>query len=127
MKIITEQFAFDLYDQDNSGVIDVAEAQYMLKDIYGEEFERSPRAKKVHQKLSELEISELKLPAFREFAGKHKAMLYPAFALQLSLRKYIVGKSFWKKQTAARTKICRGKYMTMEEIIGEDLFRQQQE
>ena len=124
---ITEQFAFNLYDQDKSGIIDVSEAQYMLKDIYGEEFERSPRAKKVYQKLAELEISELKLQAFREFTAKHKAMLYPAFALQLSMKKYIVGESFWKKQTAVRTKICRGEYLTMEEIIGEELYQQQRE
>lgn len=120
-----EQFAFDLYDKDSSGTIDVSEAQFMLKDIYGEDFERSPRAKKVYQKLAELEISEINFPVFMEFTQKHKAMLYPAFALQLSLKKYIMGTAFWKKQAAARLMLCRGQYQTIEEIIGEELIEKQ--
>jgi hypothetical protein len=124
-RIFVEQFAFDLYDADNSGVIEVSEAQFMVKDIYGEEFERSPRAKKVYQKLEELDLSEIDFPAFREFTQKHKAMLYPAFALQLSLKKYVMGEAFWKNQAENRYKICRGRYMTMEAIIGEELFEKQ--
>mmetsp|Transcript_479 Transcript_479/g.1123 ORF Transcript_479/g.1123 Transcript_479/m.1123 type:complete len:343 (-) Transcript_479:904-1932(-) len=120
-----EHFAFDLYDTDNSGVIDVSEAQFMLKDIYGEDFDRSPRARKVHQKLDDLGMTEIDFPAFRDFTHKHKAMLYPAFALQLSLKKYIMGKAFWKQQAKNREKICGGKYKTIQAIIGEELFEKQ--
>lgn len=123
----TEQFAFDLYDKDNSGAIDVSEAKFMLKDMYGEEFDRNPRAKKVYQKLSELNTSDIRLPAFIDFTSKHKAMLYPAFALQLSMKKYILGEAFWKKQAAKRLMICHGEYRTMEDIIGVELFQKQKE
>lgn len=120
-----EHFAFDLYDTDNSGIIDVSEAQFMLKDIYGEEFDRSPRARKVHQKLDDLGMAVMDFPVFRDFTHKHKAMLYPAFALQLTLKKYIMGKAFWKRQAQNREKLCRGEYKTIQAILGEELFEKQ--
>jgi Ca2+-binding EF-hand superfamily protein len=39
-------FAFDLYDQDKSGYVDVKEAKHMVKDVYGEKFEQNVHAKR---------------------------------------------------------------------------------
>jgi hypothetical protein len=119
------QYAFDLYDNDKSGIIDICEAQFMVKDIYGKDFERSARAKKVYHKLAELELSELNFQTFLDFTQSHKAMLYPAFALQLSLKKYIMGKAFWKRQALRRLKFSNGRYRTFKDILGEDLFEKQ--
>lgn len=112
-----EHFAFDLYDTDNSGHIDITEAQYMIKDIYGEEFEHNAFAKKAHQKLAQLDTSTIDFQTFHNFSINHKAMLYPAFALQLGLRKYIMGNSFWHKQAVNRLKMSGGKYKSVIEII----------
>ena len=97
----------------------------MLRDIYGEEFERSSRAKRVYQKLTELEIAEINIAVFTEFTNKHKAMLYPAYGLQLNLKRYIMGVSFWKKQSAVRLAIGKGKFMAIRDIIGQELYQKQ--
>ena len=120
----TERFAFDLYDEDNSGVIDISEAQLMVKDVYGKQFERNPRAKSVYQKLSELKTPHMTFRGFQAFARTHKAMLYPAYSFQLNLKKYIMGKSFWKKQAKNRIKMCKGTYKSIDEILGPDFFPQ---
>jgi Ca2+-binding EF-hand superfamily protein len=53
---MVERFAFDLYDKDDSGTIDLEEAQHMVKDIYGVRFETNPRAKLAYSKLKELDL-----------------------------------------------------------------------
>lgn len=113
-----EHFAFDLYDIDHSGNIDVSEAQLMIKDIYGIEFDRNARAKLAFQKLGELETLSLNFPAFSAFVRKHKAILYPAYSLQLSIKKYFIGKSFWKRQALKRLELSGGQYRSVFEILG---------
>ena len=117
MLIYAEHFAFDLYDTDHSGHIDIEEAQFMVKDIYGEEFEHNAYAKRACHKLAELDMSKIDFETFHAFSQKHKAMLYPAFALQVSLKKYIMGNSFWRKQARNRLRISGGKYKPVVEII----------
>lgn len=121
-RLLLEHFAFDLYDTDNSGHIDLEEAQFMIKDIYGEEFEHNVFAKRAHQKLAELELEKIDFPVFSEFSHTHRAMLYPAFALQMNLKKYIMGAKFWHRQAINRLKISNGKYKTVTDIIGKENF-----
>jgi hypothetical protein len=94
----------------------------MIKDIYGEEFEHNVFAKRAHHKLAELELSKIDFPAFLAFTHKHKAMLYPAFSLQLNLKKYIMGSAFWHRQAINRLKISNGKYRSVTDIIGKKNF-----
>ena len=94
----------------------------MVKDIYGEEFEHNVFAKRAYHKLAELELSTIDFPTFVEFSHKHKAMLYPAFALQMSLKKYIMGHSFWHRQAINRLKMSNGSYRTVTAIIGRNDF-----
>lgn len=117
-----EHFAFDLYDADHSGNIDIEEAQFMVKDIYGAEFEHNVHAKRAYHKLAELEISKIDFKAFAAFAHKHPAMLYPAFALQMNLKKYIMGNAFWHRQAQHRLQISQGQYRTVTDLIGRDNF-----
>lgn len=117
-----EHFAFDLYDTDNSGHIDIEEAQFMIKDIYGEEFEHNVFAKRAYQKLSEIDLDRIDFKAFAAFSHKHRAMLYPAFALQMNLKKYIMGTKFWHRQAINRLKLSNGQYRTVTDIIGKTNF-----
>jgi hypothetical protein len=114
---MVERFAFDLYDKDDSGTIDLEEAQHMVKDIYGVRFETNPRAKLAYSKLKELDLFSISFRTFSNFVHKHQAMLYPAFTLQLNLIKYIMGKKFWAKQAANRVKLSRGQYRSVIDII----------
>ena len=114
----SERFAFDLYDTDDSGKIDLEEAQHMVKDIYGVDFATNPRAKLAFQKLAELELFSISFHTFLIFVRKHQAMLYPAFTLQLNMMKYIMGTKFWKRQAVNRVIISRGQYRNITDIIG---------
>lgn len=120
--LFLEHFAFDLYDADNSGNIDIEEAQFMVKDIYGAEFEHNVHAKRAYHKLAELELSKIDFQTFLKFTHKHQAMLYPAFALQMSLKKYIISTSFWHRQAQHRLKLSGGEYQTVTELIGKNNF-----
>ena len=122
-----EHFAFDLYDADHSGHIDIEEAQFMVKDIYGEEFEHNVHARRAYHKLAELEVSKIDFPTFLEFTHKHQAMLYPAFALQMSLKKYIMGVSFWQRQAQHRLRISNGEYKTVTDLIGKTNFHKKRQ
>jgi Ca2+-binding EF-hand superfamily protein len=39
-------FAFDIYDKDHSGYIDLKEAQSMVKDVYGTKYDQNVHAKR---------------------------------------------------------------------------------
>lgn len=39
-------FAFDIYDQDKSGYIDLKEAQNLVRDVYGSKYELNVHAKR---------------------------------------------------------------------------------
>jgi Ca2+-binding EF-hand superfamily protein len=45
-KSLFEVFAFDLYDVDKSGAIDIAEAQQLIMDVYGSKFETDVHARR---------------------------------------------------------------------------------
>jgi hypothetical protein len=112
-----ERFAFDLYDKDDSGTIDLEEAQHMIKDIYGDQFDTNPRAKLAYKKLLDLDLVSISFRTFSIFVHKHQAMLYPAFTLQVNLINYIMGKKFWEKQSANRVVLSRGRYRSVIDII----------
>ena len=95
----------------------------MLRDIYGKDYERNPRAKKVQQKLQELDMTRIDFPVFKDFIQKHPAMLHPAFTLQHHLKKRIMGAAFWKRQAATRAKIGGRKYVSIEDIAGDLLSK----
>lgn len=113
-----EHFAFELYDIDHSGNIDMSEANLMVKDMYGEDLEHNFHAKLALQKLHELDVNCLEFPAFFDFVRAHKAMLYPAYSLQLNVKKYFLGKSFWKRQARNRRLMSNGQYKSVVDILG---------
>jgi hypothetical protein len=80
-------FAFDLYDKDSSGVLDVEEVQQMLKDVYGKSYQSNGNAKRVFSKIEELKTVDglIDIDTFRKFTSKQQALLYPAFEVQVAL------------------------------------------
>ena len=49
-------FAFDLYDQDDSGMIDRDEMNQILVDIYGKNLSSNGSAKQIQRKLADLYV-----------------------------------------------------------------------
>tara|TARA_B100000780_G_scaffold239983_1_gene181900 strand:- start:830 stop:2092 length:1263 start_codon:yes stop_codon:yes gene_type:complete len=109
------RFAFELYDEDQSGAIDVDEMTLMLKDVYGKKaLTSSKQASHVLDKIKVLGGGltnsvdiEVPYPIFLDFCNKHPALLFPAFHLQLTLQTKIIGRRFWEGLEKKRDRIAR--------------------
>lgn len=113
-----EHLPFDLYDSDHDGAIEVAEAQLMIKDIYGDDFSHDTRAKIVHQKLEEYDEGYfINYPEFSSFVKRYNAALYPAYGLQLSIKNKTMGKMFWMQQASRRLSMGNGEYLSIDQIL----------
>lgn len=113
-------FAFDLYDNDNSGEIDLGEVELLLKEVYGREFQSSTQAQTIMAKLrgGDLGIERnINVDQFREFCRTHPAVLYPAFVLQTQIQVKILGSKFWLACSNARIKLSNGEYVSIAGIL----------
>ena len=90
-------FAFDLYDDDASGFIDGEEMTRMVKDIWGNGYKHSIYSLKILDLLARKIDVQISHEAFDRFAKKHPAMLFPAFQMQKTLQRRIVGLGFWHR------------------------------
>ena len=106
------RFAFELYDEDQSGMIDVEEMTLMLTDVYGKRALTS--SKQANHVLAKIKVLgggltsnqvEVSYPVFLDFCNKHPALLFPAFHLQLTLQTKIIGRRFWEGLERKRDKI----------------------
>lgn len=112
-------FAFDLYDLDKSGHIDLDEAQTLIKDVYGAKFEQNVHARKTYNKLGALDTDQIDLESFKEFSRKHQALLYPAFEMQNRFQKCVVGNTFWAVYSKQRVQVFKDRYIPIEEILAQ--------
>lgn len=113
-------FAFDLYDNDNSGEIDIGEVELLLKEVYGREFQSNTHAQTIMAKLrgSELGLARnINVDQFREFCRTHPAVLYPAFVLQTQMQEKILGSKFWIACSNARVALSSGAYVDIAAIL----------
>lgn len=113
-------FAFDLYDNDNSGEIDLSEVELLLKEVYGREFQSSTHAQTIMAKLRGSELGmerNINVDKFREFCRTHPAVLYPAFVLQTQMQEKILGPRFWSSCSNARVELSSGKYVDIAAIL----------
>ena len=107
------RFAFELYDEDQSGSIDVEEMTLMLKDVYGKKALTNNRnaafvldkIKVLGGGLTNATTIEVSYPIFLDFCNKHPALLFPAFHLQLTLQTKIIGRRFWEGLEKKRDRI----------------------
>jgi len=119
-------FAFDLYDGDSSGKIDVSEVGGILKEIYGSQFMYNPNAQRIfqnflnHEKFCPLTADgsdELGIRQFSEFVNCHPSLLWPAFQIQETLRENFGGKSMWAKLSRIRIELSHGEYIDVNQIL----------
>lgn len=113
-------FAFDLYDNDNSGEIDLGEVELLLKEVYGREFQSSTQAQTIMAKIRGGDLGverNINVDQFREFCRTHPAVLYPAFVLQTQMQVKILGSKFWLACSNARVKLSSGEYVNIAGIL----------
>lgn len=60
-----------------------------------------------------------KIDTFRIFVKTHRAMLFPAFQVQLALQRKFLGTAFWENNANRRMEICNGKYVSVGTFISE--------
>ncbi len=95
-------FAFDLYDVDGNGALELDEVEHMCKDIYGAGFQTHHLAGQILDRIARMRNSrfgtgEISVERFAVFAQTHPALLYPAFILQSRLQSAVCGAAFWRR------------------------------
>ena len=119
LNILEAIFAFDLYDLDKSGNIDLDEAQTLIKDVYGAKFEENVHARKTFNKLGALDSKQIDLESFQDFSRRHQALLYPAFEMQNRFQKLVVGNVFWEVYSRQRVQVFKDRYIPIQEILAQ--------
>jgi len=118
-----DMFAFSLYDMDGSGYLSATEVEAMMHDIYGNsrdsKVESKFLTKNIIQDLHRKERNgdEFNLDDFRAFARDHQALLFPAFQMQFTLQRKVMGYAFWKKHAKRRIALSNGSYVTVENFL----------
>lgn len=59
----------------------------------------------------------ISIAALKEFAKHHQALLYPVFKLQHHMQEHVMGVAFWRKASNRRVELCKGKYVTMADLL----------
>jgi len=97
------RFAFELFDADDSGFIDLDEMKLLLRECYGKhKYKKTQAARHILNELESMiekgkNVGGLNLNDFNEFCLHHPALLYPAFELQQALQQNVLGSQFWQE------------------------------
>lgn len=106
--LVLASFAFCIFDLDDSKTLDVAEIRNMAVMVYGNKTDRVDNVlEKLMAECDEFGVVGKK--AFVEFTKKYPLSLFPAFAMQQTLRRNIIGVTHWDEATEARNKNFSGK------------------
>jgi hypothetical protein len=97
-------FAFSLFDKDHSHVLHRSEVIEMTKYVYGTEHGHNRTLDQTIDKMETDIDGNVTFEAFREHTKKNQSILFPAFVIQRTLRRAILGELFW---TAAERKRMR--------------------
>jgi len=96
-------FAFDLYDNDNSGEIDTGEVELLLKEVYGREFQSNTQAQAIMAKIRGGDLS--------------MDRNINVFVLQTQMQEKILGTKFWVSCSNARVELSSGEYIDIAGIL----------
>ena len=97
------RFAFELFDSDDSGFLDLDEMKLLLRECYGKhKYKKTQAARHILAELDSMIekgncVGGLNLKDFNEFCLHHPALLYPAFELQQALQQNVLGSQFWQE------------------------------
>lgn len=73
---------------------------------------------RVAKELAELEAKgDVGLDQFLEFTRTHHSLLWPAFQMQLALKKKMIGIGFWQTHAERRVKLTKNKYVKIKDLL----------
>jgi len=96
-----KKFAFDLFDFDGSGTIDMMEFKQLLAIIHGNQ-NVDAKAEKLMEVLDDDQTKHITYEEFNRNVQKLPSLLFEAFSLQSKLRVKCGGHSYWKGATKRR-------------------------
>lgn len=64
-----------------------------------------------------LSEGEITLDRFVKFTQNHHSLLFPAFQMQLALKKSILGVRFWELCSERRVQLSKNKFVTIKQLI----------
>lgn len=108
------EFAFDLFDTDNSSRLTHKELEEMVSIVYGRA-DLGGQIKKVLQEMDRGGDGMVSKKEFVDHVRKFPALLFPAFELQDQLRKAVCGEDFWMRKTATAATYLKSEHV--QEII----------
>lgn len=100
------KFAFDLFDNDNSGTIDKKEIKDLILMVYGKK-KLDENLAKFLKRYDKDGGGTIDLNEWRESEKRNRTMLFPAFELQKQMRDCVLGESYWLKATRMRVQRLR--------------------
>lgn len=119
-------FAFQIYDLDNSKALDSFEIVRMLQEAYGSnkrmDQNTTDLCKMLRKDAKSKNGQEIKLYDrlnFRAFVLRQKSTFYPLFVLWREMRFKVMGTDFWDKMTKAREKTGELERIDIENFKGE--------
>lgn len=113
---------FDLYDTDHNGHISLAEADYMLEDVFGAEWASNNEAKVAHTWLHErdealLGAPDLGVDAWSTFVSANLGIQAGILRTRLLLQNKVIGLGFWTYCVSKSATIYVGRTATVEKIL----------
>eukprot|EP01029_Cantina_marsupialis_P029734 TRINITY_DN782097_c0_g1_i1.p1 TRINITY_DN782097_c0_g1~~TRINITY_DN782097_c0_g1_i1.p1 ORF type:complete len:238 (-),score=21.88 TRINITY_DN782097_c0_g1_i1:305-1018(-) len=111
------KFCFKLFDQDDSGDLEINEVVDLVKEVYGNSYENNSRVKALMSQLDADGDGDVSFPEFEKFNRQHPALLFPAYCIQQTLRRRLFGTDFWKAQSKSRQELGGGRTKTIFELL----------
>lgn len=102
------KFAFDLFDVDGSGSIDIVEVRKLVQICQGKK-KLDSEAQQVMDRLDKDHDGEVRLVEFKAMIMKTQSLLYPAFHLQKDMREKFWGTRYWDNAAKRRKKNIKGR------------------
>jgi Ca2+-binding EF-hand superfamily protein len=116
-------FAFQLYDREGKGLLNVADVKHMLLELFGKDFERNSLARDLTRQLLEMDYkgnpttSGITAVKFAKVASKAKNLLYPAFKLQNAIQHKIFSERYWLEKTDERSRLQAEGVLDIREVL----------
>ena len=112
------RFAFELYDGDDSGVLEMNEIELLIKDVYGGKLDNNPRIERILTLLDADGDGEVTYSEFKGFNSQYPILLFPAYRMQEILRSKILGRRYWERQESLRLLWGKGRQQNLHELLG---------
>jgi len=111
------RFAFDLFDSDLSGFLDMSEVYEMLAEVYGDSYDQNHRLTSLMRELDSNGDEQVGFDEFKRINEDYPSMLFPTYRMQRHLRDKVFGEDFWVEQLRSRLQLGTAASPSIWEIL----------